>query len=482
MGSANTVATSFSGGGGEGPWATAAVAMGESNICCSGNFVTANYSVVMGQDNIIADGSGIRASSAFAVGYGNTIGHANNITADYAIAMGSENIIGLGATVVDASQVDVTGAFAVGSGNAIGWTTGERLTSVQYAIAMGKNNKVALSGGGGGAAVDGNGDYAIALGTGNLIGGGAPGGQYGGHVICAFAEGSGNIIGGATTANYAIAMGEGNYVGRAPYAFAQGKSNIIGNYVLAPHAIAMGSSNVVDASFGVAIGESNYAGATHAIAMGYDCSALGIASFADGSGCVAGDDYTVAMGAGATTSSPPWSSPAPPAFFLYKNDISYCGLDSAGDFHIAGNFIAASKTLTFVIPHPEHEGKMLRHACIEAPTRGTNIYEYQLEATESNQTTEIALPSYFKYINGRPRVYVSAENVFSACYGKVNEDLTHAIIKTEKPGVFNVLVTGVRKDPGAVKYAPSIYIDEPIAPEDIPPTQTVMGCGSNHSR
>jgi hypothetical protein len=190
------------------------------------------------------------------------------------------------------------------------------------------------------------------------------------------------------------------------------------------------------------------------------------------------------MGHSAHTAAPPWSGTAP-AFFLYKNDISYCGLDSAGDFRIAGNFIADStsappKVLTFVIPHPEHEGKMLRHACIEAPTRGTNIYEYQLEATESNQTTEIALPSYFKYINGRPRVYVSAENVFSACYGKVNEDLTHAIIKTEKPGVFNVLVTGVRKDPGAVKYAPSIYIDEPIAPEDIPPTQTVVGCGSNH--
>ena len=32
---------------------------------------------------------------------------------------------------------------------------------------------------------------------------------------------------------------------------------------------------------------------------------------------------------------------------------------------------------TFIIPHPEpkHKGKMLRHACVEAPTRGTNMYE-----------------------------------------------------------------------------------------------------------
>ena len=123
---------------------------------------------------------------------------------------------------------------------------------------------------------------------------------------------------------------------------------------------------------------------------------------------------------------------------------------------------------TFIIPHPEYEEKMLRHACIGAPTRCTNMYEYQFEATEYNKTTEVALPSYFKHLNGRPRVYVSAENVFSECYGKVNEALTHAVIQTEKPGVFNVMVTGVRKDPKAVAYSSTEYIDEPIANDDIP--------------
>ena len=67
---------------------------------------------------------------------------------------------------------------------------------------------------------------------------------------------------------------------------------------------------------------------------------------------------------------------------------------------------------TFVIPHPEHKGKMLRHACVEAPTRGTNIYEYQIVVKKNNATTKIELPSYFKHINDRPRVYVYAENVF----------------------------------------------------------------------
>ena len=124
---------------------------------------------------------------------------------------------------------------------------------------------------------------------------------------------------------------------------------------------------------------------------------------------------------------------------------------------------------TFVIPHPEYEGKMLRHACLEAPTRGTNVYEYQFEATEENQTTTIPLPSYFKHINGRVRVYVSAGKgkEWSGRRGKVNEELTSAIIKTEKSGTFNVMVTGIRKDPEAVAYSATENIDDPIDAKDI---------------
>jgi len=125
---------------------------------------------------------------------------------------------------------------------------------------------------------------------------------------------------------------------------------------------------------------------------------------------------------------------------------------------------------TFIIPHPEYEGKMLRHACLEAPTRGTNVYEYQIEVKEPNHTTTIPLPSYFKHINGRGRVYVSAVQR-SACGeigGYVNTDLTAAIIETERTGTFNVMVTGVRKDPEAVAYSEIEDIDAPIAIEDIP--------------
>ena len=137
--------------------------------------------------------------------------------------------------------------------------------------------------------------------------------------------------------------------------------------------------------------------------------------------------------------------------------------------NVTGEVTTSAKT--FVIPHPEHEGKYLRHACVEAPTRGTNIYEFQIEVTEEPKTTLIELPSYFKYINGRPRVYVSG---LDGGEGKVNAAMTHVTVKTERKGTFNVMVTGVRKDAGAVAYSTTEYIDAPISAADLPQSQSVI--------
>ena len=125
---------------------------------------------------------------------------------------------------------------------------------------------------------------------------------------------------------------------------------------------------------------------------------------------------------------------------------------------------------TFIIPHPEpkHEGKMLRHACVEAPTRGTNIYEYQIEVKEDNGTTKIALPSYFKHLNDDSKVLITPHNVQCRFYGTVNKELTHVNVTAEKAGIFNVMVSGIRKDATAVAYSSTKYIDEPIVLEDIP--------------
>ena len=102
---------------------------------------------------------------------------------------------------------------------------------------------------------------------------------------------------------------------------------------------------------------------------------------------------------------------------------------------------------------------MLRHACIEAPTRGTNMYEYQIDVKEDNATTKIELPSYFKHLNTRPLVYITPKNCVSTFNGYINKEFTEAIIQTEKVGVFNILITGIRKDKAAVSYSNNDYID-----------------------
>ena len=57
------------------------------------------------------------------------------------------------------------------------------------------------------------------------------------------------------------------------------------------------------------------------------------------------------------------------------------------------------------------------------------------------------------------------------CSGQPSEQSPKAIIQTEKAGTFNVMVTGVRKDPAAVAYSSTEGIDDPILLEDIPQTE-----------
>ena len=79
---------------------------------------------------------------------------------------------------------------------------------------------------------------------------------------------------------------------------------------------------------------------------------------------------------------------------------------------------------------------------------------------KENQTSEIELPAYFKFLNGRPRVYVSAVTSPSMSSGYVNDEMTHVIIKTIKKGIYNIMVTAIRKDPAAIKYSDKEEIAE----------------------
>jgi len=118
--------------------------------------------------------------------------------------------------------------------------------------------------------------------------------------------------------------------------------------------------------------------------------------------------------------------------------------------YIGGNCVITG-TITkgggsFLIPHPDPSKTnwKLKHCFVESDTRGTNIYEYQISTTNCAYT--IALPSYFKYLNERPRVYVSAVDVLGYGMGDVNIEKSEVSINVSKDGRYNVMITGVRMD------------------------------------
>jgi len=411
------------------------------------------FSFVVGRDCYTHAAVGYEGAGCIAIGVSNEVyapagyeagialGQYNSSTGGDSIAMGTWSVASGDGAFACGYQAKATNTKSVALGN-------ENEAQGAYSYAMGSKSiasgdySVAL-----GNAADARGHYSVAMGQ-NCIAGQVGGG--GG----AFADGSGCIATGICS----VAMG-------------------LDCSSLRRGSVAMGMESVCNASRGVAIGyqciveQSNGAGlGGSAIAIGEECEAFG-------AGCVALGYKSKAREEGTAGN---WNTGQSYAFgnqadasgtgkFVYRDVCNNTFVfDSGGSSGSGALIINGGTPKTFIIPHPEYEGKMLRHACIETPTRGTNMYEYQIVATEANQTTEIALPSYFKYLNGRPRVYVSPKNVLSTCYGYVTTDKERVIIKTEKVGVFNVMVTGVRQDPKAVAYSSTENIDEPIAAEDIP--------------
>jgi hypothetical protein len=124
------------------------------------------------------------------------------------------------------------------------------------------------------------------------------------------------------------------------------------------------------------------------------------------------------------------------------------GVGIGGNCHIGGTLVKGGGS--FVIPHPDpsKSGWKLRHCFVESNTRGDNIYRYRV--TTTNKLATIQLPSYFKYINENPQIWLSqddAENeLIGIGKGKVDENLETVTIKVNEEGTYNVLVIGTRKD------------------------------------
>jgi hypothetical protein len=92
----------------------------------------------------------------------------------------------------------------------------------------------------------------------------------------------------------------------------------------------------------------------------------------------------------------------------------------------------------------------LRHCFVESPTRGDNIYRYVIKTNEGKAV--IKLPEYFKFLNEKPQILITAEDVMGYGYGKVSEDLTEVNINVTLDGTYSVVVIGTRKDQLVKEY------------------------------
>ena len=123
-----------------------------------------------------------------------------------------------------------------------------------------------------------------------------------------------------------------------------------------------------------------------------------------------------------------------------------------GDVLITGDlYVDGSKS--FLIDHPNPTLKdthLLRHCCVEGPTRGETLNRWML--TTSNGSCVQALPSYSPYLNENWQFFVSAKNSFGTGYVILSEDETFFTLYASEDGTYSVVGVATRKDKGALSF------------------------------
>ena len=136
--------------------------------------------------------------------------------------------------------------------------------------------------------------------------------------------------------------------------------------------------------------------------------------------------------------------------------------------NIAGTLISGSCQITgeltkgsgsFLIPHPDpaKEGWKLKHCFVESNTRGDNIYRWRVKVENGKSILE--LPSYFKFLNENPMVFINPVNMFGQGYGKFTDEQLE--ITATNDGEYDILVIGTRKDETARKYFDNVGCEIP---------------------
>jgi len=129
------------------------------------------------------------------------------------------------------------------------------------------------------------------------------------------------------------------------------------------------------------------------------------------------------------------------------NQRLYVGSDVSfgGKLSVTGTLSKGGGSFDIMHPDPSKPvGTRLRHCFVEAPTRGDNIYRFQVTTVDLSAT--VLLPSYYKYLNEGTQIWVNPANCLGSGYGVLQHDNETVHITVSIEGVYNVLIIGTRKD------------------------------------
>jgi hypothetical protein len=107
-------------------------------------------------------------------------------------------------------------------------------------------------------------------------------------------------------------------------------------------------------------------------------------------------------------------------FYCEDTGTTPLTIKQTGDVAVLGTLTKGGGSFLISHPDPSKPNYKLRHCFVETNTRGTNIYEYEVKT--SSLTSSITLPTYFKHLNERPYIYISAKDVLGYGYGSISED------------------------------------------------------------
>jgi hypothetical protein len=138
--------------------------------------------------------------------------------------------------------------------------------------------------------------------------------------------------------------------------------------------------------------------------------------------------------------------------------LSNKSLSISGDAQVLGSFTKASGTFLIDHPDPAKPGWKLQHSFVESPTVGDNIYRYVIYI-DNTLSGSIELPSYWKFLNENPQIWISPVKHFGAAYGEINEEVSGMNVYANKVGKYNVLLIGTRKDPTIKRLMPEFNVE-----------------------